>query len=532
MKCRQDLMGVLKAAGLFLMVFLMSGRLVAGGGDNGHGNGHGNRHNIVQLSARASLSKFLQRSHSVLVNALSDGSAALIASDSTQSPDQWQNSVQSDPDVDSVELDTTLVMSENTPQQSAQLAQSTVALLNQSTVALLNQSTVALLNDTTTVNYFGANVRTAYAEQPALALIRNDQAHKISTGLGVVVADIDTGVDPNNPALINSLVDGYNFIDGNADTSEWNGLDQSTVALLNQNSAFGLDQSTVSLLNQSTVSLLNQSTVSLLNQSTVSLLNQSTVALLNQSTVGLLNQSTVALLNQSTVALLNQSTVSLLNQLPPAFGHGTMVAGLIHVVAPNAKLMPIIAFQPDGTGTLFNVVQAIRYATDQGADVINMSFSFSKSSSALKDAIKYARSRGVTLISSVGNDGVETDDNFPADYSGVAGIAATDNNDMVAPFSNYGKKIVDYTAPGVGLVTLFPGGHYAMVNGTSFSSALASGLAALCDSVQPSNYGRVFSAMDRGAVNIDWKNRDYKHDLGQGRIDAVSSLFNILSQDK
>jgi subtilisin family serine protease len=269
-----------------------------------------------------------------------------------------------------------------------------------------------------------------------------------------------------------------------------------------------------------------------LDQSTVSLLNQSTVSLLNQSTVSLLNQSTVSLLNQSTVALLNQSTVSLLNQLPPAFGHGTMVAGLIHVVAPNAQLMPIKAFQPDGTGTLFNVVQAIRYATDQGANVINMSFSFSNSSAALKNAIDYARSRGVTLISSVGNDGVQTDNSFPADYSGVAGIAATDNNDIAAPFSNYGKKIVSYTAPGVGLVTLFPGGHYAMVNGTSFSSALASGLAALCDSAQPSNYGRVFSAMGRGAVNIDRMNPNYTKSLGQGRIDAVSSVANMLSQNQ
>jgi hypothetical protein len=402
-----------------------------------------------------------------------------------------------------------------------------VGALNQSTVALLNQSTVALLNEAALANYFGATVRASYASQPALTVLGNDQAHTVSTGVGMVVADIDNGVDPDNSVLKGVLADGYNFVDDNQDVSEWNGLDQSTVALLNQNQSLGLDQSTVALLNQSTVALLNQSTVALLNQSTVALLNQSTVALLNQSTVALLNQSTVALLNESTVALLNQSTVALLNSLPPDFGHGTMVAGLIHAVAPDARIQPLKAFSADGTGNLSDVVNAIYYATDHGANVINMSFSFSEDSHSLKKAIKYALDHQVILVSSMGNDGEETADVFPSAYQGVYGIAATDNQDIIAPFSNFGS-VTSYAAPGVNLVTFFPGGHYAMVSGTSFSSALVSGVAALSASAGGPAPGQFSAALAQAAVPIDPLNPGFEKKLGGGRVDGAQTVENMV----
>ena len=477
---------------------------------------------VVVLGNNASVNRFLQRNQLRLLKSLRDGRTLLVAP--TNNPNNGQsrwNNLSTDQDVVSAEPNGSVILPENAQDQSGLLAQSTVALLNQSTVALLN-------GDATTVNYYGTIVRTSYAEQPSLLLIRNDQAHRTSTGTGTIIADIDNGVDPNCPVLASSLVPGYNFVDNNSDVSAWSDIDQSTVALLNHDNALGLDQSTVSLLNQSTVALLNQSTVALLNQSTVALLNQSTVALLNQSTVALLNQSTVALLNQSTVALLNQSTVALLNQLPPAFGHGTMVAGVIHAVSPNARIMPLVAFQQDGSGSLFNVVQAIYYAVDNGADVINMSFSFSQNSPILMQAILYAQAHGVLMVSSMGNEGQNTMNSYPAAYPWVAGIAATDVNDVLAPFSNYGQA-VSYSAPGVNLVTLYPGGHYALVSGTSFSSAIVSGLASLSDSARQSNPYRVFSAMNRAAVNISQENPSHRFDLGKGRVDEAGTVSNMLN---
>ncbi|MBZ5536649.1 MAG: S8 family serine peptidase [Acidobacteriia bacterium] len=479
---------------------------------------------IIVLEANASIDTVLGFCQARIVRQINDGSTLLIEATDGASGDQLTTRCSQAPGVESAEQNSALTLPRGLTTQVGRLDQSTVSLLNQSTVSLLNQSTVSLLNDATVTNYYGANVKSSYANQPALALIGNDQAHTLSTGTGIVVADIDSGVDPENPILKNVLMAGYNFIDDNQDVSEWTGLDQSTVSLLNQNQAIGLDQSTVSLLNQSTVSLLNQSTVSLLNQSTVSLLNQSTVALLNQSTVALLNQSTVSLLNQSTVSLLNQSTVSLLNQLPPDFGHGTMVAGLIHVVAPNARIQPLKAFGSDGAGTLSDVVRAINYAADQGANVINMSFSFPEGSKVLKRAIHHALSHQVILVASVGNEGKEVKkDVFPAAYNGVYGIASTDDQDIIAPFSNYGKD-VSFSAPGVNLVTLYPGGHYALASGTSFSSALVAGVAALSASVGGLVPGQISSAFSLAAAPIDFLNPGFEKKLGEGRVDEAQTV--------
>ena len=116
--------------------------------------------------------------------------------------------------------------------------------------------------------------------------------------------------------------------------------------------------------------------------------------------------SHAARLNQSTVAFLDQSTVAFLDgKLPAAFGHGTMVAGLVHLVAPTAKIMPLKAFRADGTSRVLDIVRAVYYAADHGATVINMSFSLSGSSPELAEALEYATSRKVICVASAGNMG-------------------------------------------------------------------------------------------------------------------------------
>ena len=196
------------------------------------------------------------------------------------------------------------------------------------------------------------------------------------------------------------------------------------------------------------------------------------------------NGSEMADVDQSTDSILDQSTDSILDhvrsKLPSAFGHGTMVAGLIHLVAPAAKLMPVKVFTGAGTATLSNIVSGIHWAVDHGADVINMSFSSTQSSPELHAAIAYANSKGVICVASAGNDGEQNPPVFPAGYqSQIIAVASTNNQDIRSTFSNYGNTLVDVAAPGEGVVTLYPGNNYAEGWGTSFSAPLVTGGAAL-----------------------------------------------------
>jgi len=358
------------------------------------------------------------------------------------------------------------------------LDQSTVSVLNQSTVSVLNQravsglsqSTVSVLNalvDMRSAQFYGSTVISGYVNQPAMRIIQNDAAHRISTGIGVVIADISNGVDANHPVLRGALMPGFNFLNNSNDVSVFAGLNQSTVSVLNESAD--------------------------------------------------LNQSTVSVLNQSTVSVLNQSTVSVLNSLPAMFGHGTGVAGILRLVAPQAKIMPLRAFSLDGNGQMYDVIRAIYYAADQGAGVINMSFSCDCDSKGLRDAIAYADRQGVVLLASVGNDSSRVP-LFPAAYQSVLGIASTNFDDSRAAFSNYGSA-VSVAAPGTGIITAFPGGKYAAFWGTSFSTPQVAGEAALLMQRGVRGYWVDWSIL-RSADNDDTRGAG----LGYGRIDLLQAL--------
>jgi thermitase len=136
------------------------------------------------------------------------------------------------------------------------------------------------------------------------------------------------------------------------------------------------------------------------------------------------------------------------------------------------------AFGANGAATISQVVAAIYWAVDHGADVINMSFSTSQDSPQLSDAVDYAVQKGVVLVAAAGNDGIATQV-WPASYSNVIGVASTNNSYVRSLFSNYGTPLVSLAAPGEGDVTVYPGNHYAQVWGTSFSTPLVAGGAAL-----------------------------------------------------
>jgi subtilisin family serine protease len=155
-----------------------------------------------------------------------------------------------------------------------------------------------------------------------------------------------------------------------------------------------------------------------------------------------------------------------------------MTAGLVHLVAPTAKLLPLKAFGANGSGYLSNVVRAIYYATSNHANVISMSFSFSTSSSTLSNAIVSANGAGIICVAAAGNDGKEISV-YPASLPQVMGIASTSNTDVQSSFTNYGPQVVWVAAPGEGVMSTYPGATYATSSGTSFSTPLVAGTAAL-----------------------------------------------------
>jgi subtilisin family serine protease len=338
-------------------------------------------------------------------------------------------------------------------------------------VLSLADSAMALIIGAPTMTTFeGTYVLTAYADQPALTLTKANQVRGISTGAGTKVAYIDTGVDPMHPALRPWLQAGVDLVN-NQTPSEFDGLSQSMASLL--------DQSMASLLDKRFFFLLDQSMASLLDDSGSS------------------------------------------QSLPAAFGHGTMVAGMIHAVAPEARLIPIKAFDAYGFTTTFKITSAVYEAIRLGADVINMSFSTTQYSDALKHAIDAAKNAGISIVVSVGNNSRDAVTFYPAAYGNVWGVAATDFQDHLAGFSNYGGHVA-VTAPGAFVVSTAPGGHYAAAWGTSFSAPIVAGAIAALKSVRPSE--KDGQSVVTKADKIDSLNPLFAGKLGHGRINLKSAL--------
>lgn len=190
------------------------------------------------------------------------------------------------------------------------------------------------------------------------------------------------------------------------------------------------------------------------------------------------------------------------NVYGPSAGHGTHVAGIIGAVRNNGLgingvaapvvIMPIRAV-PQGDERDKDVANAIRYAVDNGAKVINMSFgkSYSPNKTTVDAAVKYAESKGVLMVHAAGNSSRNNDksNNFPNPVDEVTrelcttwievGASGTDVNALAATFTNYGKRSVDVFAPGVDILSTYPGGEYKSQSGTSMAAPVVSGMAAM-----------------------------------------------------
>jgi subtilisin family serine protease len=331
-------------------------------------------------------------------------------------------------------------------------------------------TSASYLSDETPTPYYGATVWHGYLAQPANQLVRTaaTQAGFNVTGSGVIVAVIDTGVDPNSPVLQNVLLTGYDFT---RDTS--GGSEMSDV-----NTSPDTDA---------------------------------------DADPGQVNQRTVAVLDQRTVAVLDG---------PPytAFGHGTMTSGIVHLVAPQANIMPLKSFQANGTGYESDVLRAIYYAVQNGATVLNMSFDFTSYSQELATAVKYANSKGVISVASAGNDG-QYAFVYPGALPSVINVASTSLQDTQSTFTNYGAPPVFMAAPGEGVMTTYPWGTYAAGWGTSFSTPFVAGTAAL---MLGTNGNCKASNVASGLAHADII---FNPELGWGRLDtyqAVQSCHGLL----
>jgi len=201
-----------------------------------------------------------------------------------------------------------------------------------------------------------------------------------------------------------------------------------------------------------------------------------------------------------------------------------MVMGIIHLVAPKANLLPLKAFHADGTGSLADILHAIYYAVQNGANVINMSFDFTTSSAELATALEYASRSALVCASSAGNSGQRAIV-YPAALQSVTmGVASTDNNDARSSFSNYGNAIVWVAAPGEEIVTTYPFGNYAAGWGTSFSAPFVAGTSALLLNKQTTTNESQVAAAVAHAVPVG-------ADMGNGRLDIVQALQTISPAD-
>lgn len=186
----------------------------------------------------------------------------------------------------------------------------------------------------------------------------------------------------------------------------------------------------------------------------------------------------------------------------PDASHGTHVAGIIGAernannavmgIAPNVRIMGVRAV-PDGDERDEDVARAIRYAVDNGAQIINMSFgkAYSPKKAAVDSAVRYADAKGVLMVHAAGNDGENNDvvPSYPTPMIGAGararlwlevGASSWKGTDALATgFSNYGKQTVDLFAPGEDILSTAPGGGVKREDGTSMAAPVVSGVAAL-----------------------------------------------------
>lgn len=243
----------------------------------------------------------------------------------------------------------------------------------------------------------------------------------------------------------------------------------------------------------------------------------------------------------------------------PDASHGTHVSGIVGAirtnnigamgVADNVRIMAVRAV-PNGDERDKDVANAIRYATDNGASIINMSFGkkYSPEKKWVDEAVKYAISKGVLLIHAAGNDAkdVDVEPNFPSkkyedggeadNWITVGAISWKPNTETVAVFSNYGKTSVDVFAPGVDIYSTYPDGQYKEQQGTSMAAPAVTGVAALLKAYFPNltaaQLKKIIMDSTEKLVDLQVTKPDTKEIVSFGSLSVTGGVVNAYNAVK
>ncbi len=213
-------------------------------------------------------------------------------------------------------------------------------------------------------------------------------------------------------------------------------------------------------------------------------------------------------------------------------GHGTHVAGLLAAATNNAEGVAGLGFPAElmifkvlgktGAGTDFQIADAIATAADGGARIISLSLGGAGYSQLLQDAVNYAKSRNSLVIAAAGNSNTSSLF-FPAGANFVLGVGATDSADVRAYFSNYGFGL-DVMAPGVSLLSTYPGNKYQSMSGTSMATPLVSALAGLIAASTPALASDALAQRIQMAADSTIALGGWDPNYGYGRVNALRSL--------
>jgi thermitase len=296
---------------------------------------------------------------------------------------------------------------------------------------------------------WGGTDGSTMGNQDSAKTVQLGAAHDLSRGEGTLVAILDTGVQPNHPALSNSLeVLGYDFVDNDpVPTDEANGLDDDGDGRVDE-----------------------------------------------------------------------------------LYGHGTHVAGIVHLVAPAARILPLRVLNSDGRGNNFRTASAIVYAAHRGADAINLSLGTPYQSALLRDAVNDAARLGVVVVAAAGN--LNTDaQQYPAAESCAIAVTSVNTHDKKSSFANYGNWI-GVAAPGENIYSTFPVDGYAWWSGTSMATPFVAGQLALLRGAESQLTLDEAGLLIGGTADpLDQRNPAYNGRLGEGRSDLVASLESLVNSD-
>lgn len=232
-------------------------------------------------------------------------------------------------------------------------------------------------------------------------------------------------------------------------------------------------------------------------------------------------------------------------QVDEQFGHGTFVAGLIHLVAPDAMILSARALDSNGCGNNFRIAKAVAWSIDRGAHIINMSLGEVYGSLALSNMVQEASLSGSVVIGAAGNRDNSDPREYPACSTFAIGVSALDWTDTKAPFSNYEVRL-DLAAPGDSdvvngipnmancIIGPVPGNNFAIWEGTSFSTAFVSGTAALVRAQHPtwpnattpasSIRSRLTTTLGTTGAPINPGDPKFDGMLGINRVSAVNAV--------